>query len=1673
MLLKDLFGELLETNYFSRTNYEKKTQKKALFLFKTVSLLLQQSKVIKFNTNLKLIKFYGGGDVFLPSYDKFRGIINRYDIICSTPEVIYKYFTLGFFKPEDLDLIIVDECHHTKGNDYINLIFKHFIFEAESANVEKLRIIGLTASPSDDKTYDQRGIENNIQDLCENLRSNLICSSILIKEVDELKLNEKNYEILPLRINDAYNSNFILKDNEKEIDLKNENFELQETPQSRIKEYILKELILQESLVEYLKQKYKLNNYCILNKLTKFIFAIYSSEEKQNENINGTFQKELYPYYNLYIETLKRIQNLSDSEFSNINNISFSNSKEELNKTDSEYFQYEIKLMEKILKKDNFLSETLKFIKIINLLIKYTDNTVLEAYCNSYLNFLISKQKQKCENFISFISNFRLHLNVFSNEYMISKNKFIFKSEYLYTLENFFLNKIKNNSIVNNKTIIFLHKRLITKYLSEILNKFLQSYGFFTTFVVGTARQGALSFSEEELKSNISSFEKEAKCIGLFATNVVEEGIDVPLCDNVINLCAINSMREFIQKSGRARKNNSTIYTCCLNSEFEQKQTIDNIKNLKNSIEIMKNLIKEDKFSNFISTSKIKQRKETLFIKNLDYYETKQGARVYLSYAKNMVNHFIAKLFNDGFTFIRAEMKVQEEFEKGIKVYKPYLNLPNCLEENFIKIFDSNNENIKFDKKEDAEKYGNIYEDYFYLKALKFLHKNQYLDDYLCFVKNYDELIHLDYNYAEYKNEAKISLKKIDLKDVDKTLLNNEISKLQEKEYYINIIDYDPLYIDLNLDRKIQSLSEEENDVHKKHQSIGIISEFKICDLDFSIFIPATQILHLYWINKNIFEFDLEELNLPKIEYNYYSKMNFRINAIQPIKINLQQKNLIDFYYIYSLFFSTDAEIAFYYLILQEKFNFSYDLFLSDKKLKKKLEYIFNKLNFLKEDLSSNFRFLKSESEINYNHLIKISMLKGDYKSGFDIDYEEIEKTLQSVKNEISNYYTFLKEYVISDQNEIEKYLENPDLIDEKAQNLSFYSDEDNKTRKISRNFLNFSKNFVCNFSEKTKRGNMLINQTLNFGDTKKKFHKGTKLYSDEETYQTDYLKSFGLITEGPREYLKTYCFDFNQRMLKYKINMRNLGRVHLKSKKFYIKKFKFLPRECLYAIENCSMDKIFLFGMIPTILFKLQHDLIYYYQAVALKNRFLNSFGKLNYYKMNLLIEALNSKSTMESQNYERLEFIGDAILKFLSSFEVFAKYPKSNRDLLYSKRRVIESNKNLFLKAIEDKNKLNEFLYTSPINFKRMTLKGFSSDEMFLFNIGFNRSFAKKNLQSHLKVEEKIQQEILINENDDHKSHIDKENKIFIKSEEEEKSKIDTNENAIKDQMPDSRNPLNLENLEFSENINFNDFSPIIEEQNLESDKTPIDINHFISDESSDLSSQNQSGNKNGRSDLDNTDNFITVEKLEDFVIENLEIQEGDKKPSRIISNKVLADFVESLTGYLFYMNFNLYLNSKTDNFFELPSEFLTDIGVLERIFDLENTNQFWLNDLENPNCKYDLKSRMNRVACLNNSNYHEFKNVNLLFQALSHPEFIIDKSYSYVNKSYQRLAFLGEAFVSFFVALYVYDNNPDVNECMLHKLKICGINHHIISMLAIKMKLDDLLLIWYFFILLDKFI
>ena len=72
----------------------------------------------------------------------------------------------------------------------------------------------------------------------------------------------------------------------------------------------------------------------------------------------------------------------------------------------------------------------------------------------------------------------------------------------------------------------------------------------------------SMKLSQNELKDTLQAF-KSGRINILIATNVVEEGLDVSTCSQVICLNELTTVKAFIQMKGRARQMNSRFVFLC------------------------------------------------------------------------------------------------------------------------------------------------------------------------------------------------------------------------------------------------------------------------------------------------------------------------------------------------------------------------------------------------------------------------------------------------------------------------------------------------------------------------------------------------------------------------------------------------------------------------------------------------------------------------------------------------------------------------------------------------------------------------------------------------------------------------------------------------------------------------------------------------------------------------------------------------------------------------------------------------------------------------------------------------------------------------------------------------------------------------------------------------------
>ena len=87
----------------------------------------------------------------------------------------------------------------------------------------------------------------------------------------------------------------------------------------------------------------------------------------------------------------------------------------------------------------------------------------------------------------------------------------------------------------------------------------------------------------------------------------------------------------------------------------------------------------------------------------------------------------------------------------------------------------------------------------------------------------------------------------------------------------------------------------------------------------------------------------------------------------------------------------------------------------------------------------------------------------------------------------------------------------------------------------------------------------------------------------------------------------------------------------------------------------------------------------IFFFNKIIRNNKFQNLESRIGYTfkNKNLLEEALIHKSLNSQTNYERLEFLGDALLNIIISDWLYEKYPKYNEGLLTQKRAQLVNKK------------------------------------------------------------------------------------------------------------------------------------------------------------------------------------------------------------------------------------------------------------------------------------------------------------------------------------------------------------------------------------------------------------
>ncbi|PLW56381.1 hypothetical protein PCANC_03446 [Puccinia coronata f. sp. avenae] len=137
------------------------------FLVPSRPLVHQQSQCIQSHSPSLRVKAYTGDlQPELWKIDKWHSELNEVDVIVSTPQIFYDLISKGYWKLEDVSLLIFDEAHNCRKNHVYNQIMRsHYHRLAKDPAIRRLpKILGLTASPIWD-LKDLEKAENDVKSL--------------------------------------------------------------------------------------------------------------------------------------------------------------------------------------------------------------------------------------------------------------------------------------------------------------------------------------------------------------------------------------------------------------------------------------------------------------------------------------------------------------------------------------------------------------------------------------------------------------------------------------------------------------------------------------------------------------------------------------------------------------------------------------------------------------------------------------------------------------------------------------------------------------------------------------------------------------------------------------------------------------------------------------------------------------------------------------------------------------------------------------------------------------------------------------------------------------------------------------------------------------------------------------------------------------------------------------------------------------------------------------------------------------------------------------------------------------------------------------------------------------------------------------------------------------------
>ena len=626
-LVQQQADQLKEDLQFLHKKYGKITKgEKKSFLVKNI-----QDELLE-NTKHKNISFeihHGFRGEEIEKLKKINKLGENVNVIVITPQIFLNSLRKGKTSLDEFSLLIFDECHHTDQNHPYHQIMEEFYFLIKNKKKEfpdnlALKektlpfILGLTASPllSNYNFSDYESIEKNLNNLRVNLDSNFVkFNTESIKDYvhsaeNRLLEYESDNNITYKNIENFESLDFDIKIDKCDNYLKKCNIpysingliSIKEKTQGKNDEFLkyLISLLTVEALYVIEELGIRFLIYLIEDIMDNFPTKI-KDKHKNPTFIDKNKRAVLEAAYGELEKIKYQILNLNEKPLSNKFNELISHLEEEIEsfskkKKEKEEEEEEEEKGEKEKEKEEEIERLLIIIFVKRRYVAKYMNKALNAYFDEHLEDEELKKQFKSNYLIGF-----------SNDKSISHKSVqeISPEELCRDAMTIGLENIKIEEIYKFRGLSLIEK-----------------------------------FHRENQIQSLDAFRKGKNNI-LIATNVAEEGLDIPSCNLVISYDSINSITEYIQEKGRARKKDSTYLIIQEKSDNQEKFT--KFKEIhKASTKITQEMAMQKNYKENENYKKIEKKKDDL---GFDYRRIKgSGALITSNWSLNLLNNYCQSL---------------------------------------------------------------------------------------------------------------------------------------------------------------------------------------------------------------------------------------------------------------------------------------------------------------------------------------------------------------------------------------------------------------------------------------------------------------------------------------------------------------------------------------------------------------------------------------------------------------------------------------------------------------------------------------------------------------------------------------------------------------------------------------------------------------------------------------------------------------------------------------------------------------------------------------------------------------------------------------------------------------------------------------------------------------------